>query len=499
MTFFDRGKGNKAILQSMRETNGEYNLVQLSDRHIQALLSITEYLKWSNRYSFLPEEFNDTIALVDWASDLEDRLMHPYEEGESVPVDCESVINCVIDAISNNEDFKDLFGEELTPIILTENNYNTYVDNRVYPSPTSPIIAATVGQLDLIWARCVAIVEFVHTRIMQLMAILETQSNNLELLQNVEAIPFLGTLFDELQLDAWLEMVDYMLGIWKEQYEANWTTDPPISEEDPEMGSKWVLCCALFCTVKEDGVFTVDRINDAFRSCFTSSLPSTDNVAEFIQFLIGINDDNPNVVYGSFVVVWGIAKLTSQLVNDKITAKFLSAVLRLTDEGNNDWQVYCLNCTETVVCLDFKESDWGFSVISSLGEYIADSGFEDTYIQGSPGNSYRGIAIGRTFETTIINDVQAEFAISPGYYENTGDDSIGIYFYLDDVLVGMGHVLVPNVPNNGQSFTINQECNRVVFFLMSGVLVWNGGPRDPLGSITLDTLCIEYTGVNPFD
>lgn len=343
MSFYDRSKGNKALLQSMRDTEGLYNLVQLSDRHIQALLSITEYLKWGNRYSSLPDEFSSPHVLGDWASGLEERLMHPYEEGQEVPIDCESAVNCIIDAMNNNQSFRDLFAQKLTPMILNRNNYNNYITNITYPTPSQPIIEATNGK-DLIWARCVAIVEFVHRRITDMMNILEVQSNNIELLKNFELIPIIGTLFDEIQADVFLDFADYALSTWSEQYNSNWSEDPPVSPDDPEMGSKWVLCCALFCLCESDGVFTVDRINEAFLSCFVGGLPSLENIAEFAQFIIGINDDNPNVVYGTFVFVWGIARITSMLVNVGITDKFLGAILRLTDEGNNDWEIYCQQC-----------------------------------------------------------------------------------------------------------------------------------------------------------
>lgn len=329
----------KKLLIKLPEEQGDDELYSLNRAQIKALLAVGESIGWRTRHLALPSWITNQDDLTKFADDtLRDLLM---------PVDlCALLENCtdelkqiILDLIGNDEDIK----QQIVDMLLNNNQFITNITNISKPFPPAPIIVTdTLGKL---WAQCVFIVEFTDLRIRDMFEIIETQFNNVELLTFAEALPFIGTLIDEAQVDVAIDFANYMQEVLKELYEANWTEDPPDGEGN--MGTKWVLACALFCMCKDDETITITRIVDAFSSCVEGTGLSLEGVSEIAQTILGINDNNSNIVYVAFTAVWGIAKLASILATNKITANLLAAMLKLAEnDANDDYLIYCEDCYE---------------------------------------------------------------------------------------------------------------------------------------------------------
>ena len=69
-------KSNAKLIQyELPQSDENYKLIELSQRHRQALIASCTYLRWMSRHSTLPADLITNDALDAWVSDLELRLM----------------------------------------------------------------------------------------------------------------------------------------------------------------------------------------------------------------------------------------------------------------------------------------------------------------------------------------------------------------------------------------------------------------------------------------
>jgi hypothetical protein len=386
-------KLGKIITYKLSPDEGDEALYYLTFRQARALLSTLDYFRWLGRHRDLPEDLSTQAALNEWTDDLEKRLMKEYEDPS---MDCEFIEDCIISSIDNPE--SPLY-DKIRDRLAQDKDFLDKVVNGLVPF-TQEQVNDGDESLNELWAQCTQIVEFTDDRIRALLSDIEVQSNNLEIMAFIEAFPVIGTIVDESQLDVAIDFVNYGQEIWAEQYDANYTTDPP-----PSIGTKWRLACALFCACKADKVITVDRIIGAFSSLVVGVDISLDSVGEIIQTLIGVNDNNEQVAYVSFTAMWGIAKLVSWLGGKRINERILSSILKLArNDANDDWATYCEDCgvdtkwVKYLLPLEPADTNKGTFSDDGNGTVVFEAGF-----------SYGAYRIGWTFLTEA--DTQACYRI----------------------------------------------------------------------------------------
>lgn len=407
------GSNAKQVIYRLSPQEGDAELYSLTPRQVKALLANTDYLSWLNRHQSLPEDIPDKDGLEAWVSNLNLALMTPMTPPE---LDCDFIVDCITSALDNPA--SPLY-QAIKDKIKDDPQFLDDLRKAITPFPAGELGASS--ELPKLWAQCVQVVEFTHGRILAMFADIEVQSNNLEIATFTEALPFIGTAIDELQIDVALDFVNYEQEIWKEQYEANYTEDPP-----PDLGSKWVLACSLFCMTKTDGNITIEDIVLAFSAPITSGGLSMDSVGEILQTLIGINENNPNIVYLTFTAVWGIARLASYVGGTRITQQILGNILKLAEnDANDDYETYCADCitiidTWTPKFLLFEPPDTAKGEVNKL----ADWEFEFT-----SGNSYGYNRIGQRWDGGCFRILSLDYPsiAFPGYVDCAGTYVEGSY------------------------------------------------------------------------
>ena len=344
MSFIRRGS-NKALPILLSDTEGEDNAYQLTFRMAKALLQVTEYFRWQARHLQLPPDLSSQDDLNQWVSELENRLILEYNPLANV---CAEIINC----IGTDDDVKQAFRD----FIMSDSSLQTYLTNLIDANGQLPVNpTTTVGgniSLDILWAECVQVVEYTHQAIVDLLEVLETQSNNLELAATaLNSIPILRVFLQLGPIDAWLETADYFLETIGDMYMSGYTETIPT-------GTKWLIACELYCLCKSDKIITVERIWDAIANLLAPyTVASWDNIGELVETVIGVNDNSPAVAYASFALMWGVAKLSGVFGLGSITNSALAVILKIADnDANNDHETLCDCEDEPTGCFNLKPS-----------------------------------------------------------------------------------------------------------------------------------------------
>jgi hypothetical protein len=333
----------KKLLIRLPETPGDDKLYALNSAQTKALLSLSISIAWHTRHITFPDYIDTPDKLQAFADDTARDLMMPVDI-------CAELVNCT-DELS--QIMQDLIASDtnvqnaIKDMLLADNDFITNINNIYPPLPPTTLNPGT-EDLDILWAQCVGIVEYTHNAINDLFDILEVQSNNIELVQNINLIPGMAAIMAVIPVTQFFSFVDYLLATLNEQYEAQW-------EETPPTGTKWIIACKIFCACKADRVITVDRIFGAIVdlvSQYTSF--DWDNLEEIVESLIGVNDNSEIMVYVTFGLMWGTAKLASSFGLHSLTNKALEVIIALHDEGSNDWEVYCEDCADS----DWVENDF---------------------------------------------------------------------------------------------------------------------------------------------
>ena len=435
---FETGFGSnaKVVKYRLAPDEGTTELYALTRRQIKALLSNTDYLGWMNRHSQLPEDITNKDQLEAWVSKLNLDLMTMIDLCSQL-VDCtDQILDIVTDGMSGESDSALALQQAIQDMLVNNPDFITNIVNNSY-TPLYQGNVTTADTRDILWAQCVQVVEYTHTAIMDLLEILEVQSNTIELTAFLNLIPGMKALLVVVPVDDAFELINHIVSTFQEQYEANWTETVPN-------GVKWKIACTLFCLCLDDKQITVPRINDAIYSLLDDYLtPNWDNMQEVIETVLGVNDNSEVVVYSMFFFLWGSAKLMGSFGIDNVNLIALKQVLALAvNDANDDWQLHdlCVDCEPNTGCetgvtfLDFKTGDRNFLPYLTNRALYDNAGSDQGWGRNTaspsrisifrtvlprPQTKIKFITLGNVPSITVFN-------YNAGALTNRGVDSVGV-------------------------------------------------------------------------
>lgn len=189
---------------------------------------------------------------------------------------------------------------------------------------------------DILWAQCLALVQFTNRQIEDILERIEAATNVVELAGLSDDIPVVGFVLKTFGVELATNAINYFQEAVQEAYLAEYTTD---KENE--------LACQLFCMCSVDCTITVDRVYNLFYSNIADEVPSSPiDVLELLTLLAGIDLTQDTVVDLMFWSMWGLAKL-AQFMFESINATVnLQLLLDLAvNDANNDWELLCV-CPE---------------------------------------------------------------------------------------------------------------------------------------------------------
>lgn len=306
----------------------------------------------------------------------------------STCMNCEDLIACLTP----------LFEAQTANILTLINNLNQFgTTTPGQPKTTEELeenIATTSNpgcDLDILWAQCLALVQFTNRSIVDTLERVEAATNTNELLALVDGIPLLGWVAEAFGSELTTDTINYFQEAILESYEAQYTE-----------GVEHEIACGLFCLAMVACDISIGDIYDYMYGRAAANLP--DNPAEFIdllEMLAGIDFDGTNVVDLMFWFAWGGVKLASFIVADSITNAALESIMWLAvNDASPDWLLLCdcgsdwnyqLDSTTDPVWVEVPEAPGGAGAIGGnvLFHTTADFG----------GTDFTGITAEITFPT----------------------------------------------------------------------------------------------------
>lgn len=330
------GSDAKVIKYRAYDTEGSERLYVLTTRMTGLLLSMTEYLRWRNRWVNIPEELSTNDALDAYVSDLELRLMMELEF-------CNEMIKC----INTDSDVQKAIRKLINSSAYAGSNpgtemnseeLNTDIGNAEVNNPTC--------DLDILWAQCLAVVQTTNRFIVDVLEKIETATNAVELADVASDIPVAGETKNLVGINFVLEMVQYWQNTIAEGYNAGYTLE---YEQN--------LACELFCSCKGDCLITVQRIFDIMLGRVIEHL-NFDDIHDFVSLLetiFGVTLDGTIVTDMAFFAAWGSVVFAQYLFGDVFDGISMNLVLALAvNDASDDWMILCDNCPQTY-CDSFEE------------------------------------------------------------------------------------------------------------------------------------------------
>jgi len=171
---------------------------------------------------------------------------------------------------------------------------------------------------DILWAQCLALVQFTNRAAEDILERIEAATNVVELAGLSGEIPVVGLVLQLFGEELATETLNYYQEALQEGYLAEYTEDKEIE-----------LACQLFCLCFDDCTITIDRVYDLFYSNVTDEVP--DNPIEWIELLVllaGIDVAADTVVDLVFWALWGMAKLGHMMFKE-VEVVSLNTLLRL--------------------------------------------------------------------------------------------------------------------------------------------------------------------------
>lgn len=339
------GKGTdaKVIMVHLYQQEGIDQLYVLSQRQAAALLKISTYLEWQNRYDVLPTEIMDSDDFDAWNAQIKQRLITPMEI-------CAEIINC----IENDNDVK----QALMSFLAANWQFAPSDNPPNLPNPDSANDIAGIHNPtcdpDVTWAQAWQIVEWSVTIVSDALQIIETETNVVEVVGAVSQM----TGLDESSVDAIVSYINLLQEFIAENYDAA-VTEAYMQD----------LACQIFCIASIDCEISIDTIyfilEARVMSYFETSGTFT-SLDDVIDFLTSGDLDTEIVADAALWLVWGGAKLANWFMNGAsngrvdIGSRILQTLLKLAvNDANNDWATLCIYCAWCNY-LDYALDAYGF-------------------------------------------------------------------------------------------------------------------------------------------
>jgi len=270
---------------------------------------------------------------------------------------CEELTECL----------QPLFDNLQTAIINQVNNFNEYGVNE----PGVPLTEEQYEQdltagtnptcdLDIVWAQCLAVVQFTNRLITDLMEQIESKSNVVELAQLFNSLPFVRYITNAIGEEAAVDLIAYYQEAFTEGYLAEYTE--AIETE---------IACQLFCYARLDCTISVSMLDSVFSERVASIVPDTPgDLIELLTLLAGISISSADVVNLMFWMAWKGAVLAEFFISDAFSGIFnLQTLLNLAvDNASSDWELLCTTCPNCDIGYEVVIGTEGATIVSVVME-----------------------------------------------------------------------------------------------------------------------------------
>lgn len=340
-----KGTNAKVIQYELLDNDSNYKLIELSQRHRQALIASCVYLRWMSRHSNLPSDLITNDLLDAWVSDLELRLMTDIDF-------CARMILC----LDEDEDVQDAVARLIDRItngtgLVPGKKQTEEALNRDLVEGTNPTC-----DKDILYSQCYELIGMTHNALMDFFQKVAVAANATEFVENTwNSLPLLGVIDDALGINGLYDTFQYFVNGIGEGYEGQFTETPG--------GTKDRLAYDLFCACSIDCNITIARITRMLgkRLAVYVSPPSLSGLVNFLEQLFLIAQDSSFIVDLFFYTAWGLVDVAGFLMGVRFD-RLLETVVRMqANEPNDDWIALeaifgvCPNCEITNTILEGTE------------------------------------------------------------------------------------------------------------------------------------------------
>jgi len=247
----------------------------------------------------------------------------------STCMNCEDLIACLTP----------LFEAQTANILTLINNQNNFgTSTPGLPLTTEELEANQAGttnpscDLDILWAQCLAIVQYTNESIVDTLEKVEAATNINELAALADGIPLIGWVLELFGTELATDTINYFQEAIQETYQAQYTE--AVENE---------LACALFCLAMFDCSLSVDLVYDMLYGRVSAIVPSNPAaMIDMLEMLAGIDFDGTNVVDLMFWFCWGGVKLASFTAFQAFIVDNFQLILALAvNDANADWLLLC--------------------------------------------------------------------------------------------------------------------------------------------------------------
>lgn len=309
--------------------------------HRQAFFGALIQLGYQFNWQRDPEHKALPTSIV-WMSIILEAMERFYSGVDYMCFSCEELAACM----------QPLLDAQTTAIMQNITNLQQYGTETPGVPMTPEQLAANIAagsnpgcDLDILWAQCLAIVQFTNRAITDTLEKVEVAANVVELAELIGEIPILGWAAELSGTSLVVEAIDYFQEAIAESYSGQYTEAVEVE-----------LACQLFCICRSDCVISVDRLYDMTAGNLGSLIPSDiGDLVDLIEIVAGIDFDGSEVVDVCFFFAWGTAKLAQFFFGDALASTTLNLLVELAvDDASADWLLLC-DCG----------SDWNYQLDST--------------------------------------------------------------------------------------------------------------------------------------
>lgn len=306
----------------------------LTPQQADMLVGLCPPQKWLTRWENPPAK--DTLDA--FVAETMFNLMNPItcamlQEclGELIDAQTEAIIN----ALENLSEYgTETPGLPLTELELTEN----------IAGVTNPEC-----DHDILWAQCLALIQYTNLAITNLFEQIESASNSAELLELLDSVPFLNFITTNLGISGAGAVANYFQEAVTEGYLAQY--DSSVEE---------TIACGLFCLFRDDCSVDLDSVINYFNQRVIALVPDEPgDLLELIEIIVGLDFDGTEVVDLMFWFAWQGIKLAQFVISSATNADQFKRLLMLAvDDASGDWEILCTECVDLNVTVynDFSRT-----------------------------------------------------------------------------------------------------------------------------------------------
>jgi len=227
--------------------------------------------------------------------------------------------------------------------------------------------------LAITWAQCQQVIAYGDGLIKQGIALAESATNDLEILQVFASLP----VIDELGADAVVGYIETFQEGIADNYIAQ--ASPTYIEETQ---------CALFCLAKADCTITPDMPYELFKKRVLEHfgddpLEAFVSIGDLFAYVVDQDIDGTIIADVMMLVIFGGGVLAQAFLGDAGT-KPLEVLLQLAvNDANNDYLLLCTTCPECTE-LDFTGDAYSALITAENGDWVDGEGYVGECFNSTP-------------------------------------------------------------------------------------------------------------------